>query len=203
MPLHPNLADLYRGKVAELSQTLADPDVRTPALEIIRGLIERVTVRMDTSRAVMLELEGAITAMIGLAQPGAERLIDQSSVKVVAGAGFNHYLRPAQVMMVAGSAHHQYLRFASTSHTTKTLPARDDRSGLFRIAAYFLMSLQWISQNYRNISDCIDNRDMEDVLIMVGLSQSAETYTASYRSSVLRTLPQRARIAFSTSSMIG
>ena len=42
--LHPNLAEVYRKKVSELSATLADPEIRTAALEIIRGLITRVTI---------------------------------------------------------------------------------------------------------------------------------------------------------------
>ena len=40
--LHPNLAELYRRKVADLQTALADPATRTEALEILRGLIERV-----------------------------------------------------------------------------------------------------------------------------------------------------------------
>ena len=40
--LHPNLAELYRRKVADLQTALADPNTQTEALEIPRGLIERV-----------------------------------------------------------------------------------------------------------------------------------------------------------------
>ena len=67
MRLHPNLAEIYRRKVTELATTLADPEIRTQALETIRGLINRVTIR-DGTEGVSLELEGALTAMIGLAQ---------------------------------------------------------------------------------------------------------------------------------------
>ncbi len=84
--LHPNIAETYRRKVAELSAALEDADIRAPALEAIRGLIERVTV-LDDPTGITLDLEGAITAMIDLAQPLA-REVDCSSVKVVAGAGF-------------------------------------------------------------------------------------------------------------------
>jgi len=83
--LHPNLAETYRRKVTELSAALEDPEIRTPALEAIRGLIERVTV-MEDPEGITLDLEGAITAMIDLAQPLRE--VDGSSVKVVAGVGF-------------------------------------------------------------------------------------------------------------------
>ena len=70
-----------------MSAALVDPDIRTPALEAIRGLIERVTV-LDDPAGVTLNLEGAITAMIDLAQPLAMNETDRGSVKVVAGVGF-------------------------------------------------------------------------------------------------------------------
>ncbi|WP_281281802.1 recombinase family protein [Paracoccus gahaiensis] len=44
--LHPNLSEMYRRKVAALAATLSDPEIRTPALETIRGLIEVVTVHV-------------------------------------------------------------------------------------------------------------------------------------------------------------
>jgi site-specific DNA recombinase len=92
--LHPNLAAIYRRKVAELAAALTDPEIRPQALETIRELITRVTVR-DGTDGLVLELEGALTAMIGLAQnakspPGGgldDGLVDRS-VKVVAGTGF-------------------------------------------------------------------------------------------------------------------
>ena len=87
MRLHPGLSELYRKKVEGLGQTLADPLIRTAALEIIRGLITRVTIH-EAGTGVNIELEGAITAMIGLAQPEAALLLDHRSVEVVAGAGF-------------------------------------------------------------------------------------------------------------------
>jgi site-specific DNA recombinase len=92
--LHPNLAQTYKKKVTELAVTLADPEIRTAALEIIRGLITRVTV-IDGAEGITLDLEGALVAMIGLAQnaksPHESGLDDRvvfSSVKVVAGTGF-------------------------------------------------------------------------------------------------------------------
>ena len=72
----------------------ADPEVRTGALQIVRSLITRVTV-LNTPDGVTLELEGALSAMIGLAQndktphssgQDVEHMI--GSVKVVAGTGF-------------------------------------------------------------------------------------------------------------------
>jgi site-specific DNA recombinase len=90
--LHPNLSELYRRKVAKLAVTLADPEIRTPALETIRGLIEAVTVHA-APEGITLELEGALAAMVGLAQGETaksplESGLGASSVEVVAGAGF-------------------------------------------------------------------------------------------------------------------
>ncbi|WP_226689384.1 recombinase family protein [Ruegeria arenilitoris] len=89
--LHPNLSELYRSKVADLAQALSDPSIRTGALEIIRGLIERVTVQHERD-GVQIELEGALAAMIGLAQNEQSRpeaaCVTHCSVKVVAGVGF-------------------------------------------------------------------------------------------------------------------
>ncbi|MCE5974928.1 recombinase family protein [Sinirhodobacter sp. WL0062] len=85
--LHPGLSEIYRRKVTALAQTLSDPAIRTAALETIRGLINSVTIHVDGER-VTVELEGAITALIGLAQPEAVEGLDACSVEVVAGVGF-------------------------------------------------------------------------------------------------------------------
>lgn len=82
--LHPQLSEIYRRKVEELSATLADPEIRQMALETIRGLIQSVTIH-ETDSGVKIDLDGAITALVGLAQPGAEAVINAGSVKVVAG----------------------------------------------------------------------------------------------------------------------
>ncbi|WP_262975150.1 recombinase family protein [Roseovarius litoreus] len=86
--LHPNLAAQYRKRINDLTQTLKNPELRTTALEIIRSLIQHVTVTVDQNGDVLLELFGAITAMIDVAQPGGVTDADHGSVKVVAGAGF-------------------------------------------------------------------------------------------------------------------
>jgi hypothetical protein len=60
--LHPNLTELYRKKVANLRDALADPTTQTEALEILRGLIERVTVK-TVENAFEIELIGEIANM--------------------------------------------------------------------------------------------------------------------------------------------
>ncbi len=83
--LHPNLGEVYRRKVAALAETLNDTAIRTSALENIRSLISSVTIREVDGRTT-IELEGAITALIALAQPKTGKDLEGSSVKVVAGA---------------------------------------------------------------------------------------------------------------------
>jgi site-specific DNA recombinase len=80
--LHPNLAELYRKKVAKLQDALADPATHSEALEILRALIDRVSVK-TAGKAAEIELVGQIANMVGL-----ENEPYGSSVKVVARVGF-------------------------------------------------------------------------------------------------------------------
>ena len=95
--LHPNLAGLYRRKVEQLHEALADPSVRDEALSILRGLIEGVVMHPQEN-GFTVELVGEIANMVGLALDpqtskaalGEAAVPDayRRSVKVVAGAGF-------------------------------------------------------------------------------------------------------------------
>jgi hypothetical protein len=84
--LHPKLAEVYRAIVADLHVALSDPNARTEAAEILRGLIDRITVRNDPY-GHMVELTGDIVKLLTL--PGGSIPVPfDSSVKVVAGARF-------------------------------------------------------------------------------------------------------------------
>ncbi len=92
--LHPNLAEVYRQRVANLQSALAGPD-GTEALERLRALIEKVVLHpASEGRGFQVELTGAIIEMlrIGAADQrrnsAADRGLFEGSVKVVAGAGF-------------------------------------------------------------------------------------------------------------------
>jgi site-specific DNA recombinase len=95
--LHPNLAALYRRKVAALQDVLESDATRTEAVEIIRSLVDKVIFR-STPEAGGLEVElvGDIAGMVHLAQksnknsPVSRAVHDEftRSVKVVAGVGF-------------------------------------------------------------------------------------------------------------------
>src|SRR5262249_24456705 len=97
--LHPNLAEIYRRKVADLHAALAERETQTEALEILRGLIERVVLH-PVETGFEIELVGEIAAMIDLraqataAGPTGSVVPEmyRSSVKVVAGARNQRYL---------------------------------------------------------------------------------------------------------------
>ena len=83
------MAELYRKKVADLQLAVTDPTTRSEALEILRGLVDRVEVHV-TEESVRIDLTGEIANMLKLST-GAESVAKEpcrSSVKVVAGAGF-------------------------------------------------------------------------------------------------------------------
>ena len=95
--LHPNLAGLYRRKIQNLPASLNKPDCRTEAAEIIRGLVDSISVRRSDDD-IEIELVGEITNMIEVAQTAylkgkaaseeaASLKNYRRSVKVVAGEG--------------------------------------------------------------------------------------------------------------------
>jgi hypothetical protein len=83
--LHPNLAELYRQRVADLHAALADPVDGTKAVELVRTLIERVEVKPKDD-VLEIELVGAIAQMVHLAMRDDTFVREPfaSSVKVVA-----------------------------------------------------------------------------------------------------------------------
>ena len=87
--LHPNLAEIYRAKVAELHRALEDPSIRDEALHILRGLVERIVITPAEGAGETIELVGAIARMVALSNKNAALDARTAcSVKVVAGAGF-------------------------------------------------------------------------------------------------------------------
>ena len=81
--LHPNLAELYRKKVAFLRDALADSTTRTEALEILRGLIDRADVSASEN-GFEIELVGEIANMVRLSA-GAESLENEPYRSTVSG----------------------------------------------------------------------------------------------------------------------
>ncbi len=93
------MAAIYRRKVENPHEALAEPSTRDEAFGILRGLIERVVMH-PIEKGYEIELVGEIANMVALtaelgpksktAALGGAAVPDQfrSSVKVVAGIGF-------------------------------------------------------------------------------------------------------------------
>ncbi|MEO5337223.1 MAG: recombinase family protein [Magnetospirillum sp. WYHS-4] len=89
--LHPNAADLYRRRVAELESALADPETMGAAREALRELIEAIIVHPGEKRGeVRIELFGELGAILrlGEARKAKDRSSGETAVSLVAGAGF-------------------------------------------------------------------------------------------------------------------
>ncbi len=87
--LHPNLAEVYRHKVAKLHDAFRNPQSRGEAVDSLRDLVEAVIVQ-PTESGFEIELIGEIAAMVelGAYKEAAAVRPYQSSIKVVAGVGF-------------------------------------------------------------------------------------------------------------------
>lgn len=89
--LHPNLAEMYRYKVANLVEALNAQDAVGEAAEAIRGLIEAVRLVPENGK-LTVELFGELAALLALGQGTKNKHPrgDASGVQVtmVAGAGF-------------------------------------------------------------------------------------------------------------------
>ena len=95
--IHPRVADIYRRRVEQLAESLANPDDRDKAAEAIRGLIKRIVISPGKKRGEMdITLCGDLGNIIQwVANNTGERMkgvpvTPQSgvTVSVVAGAGF-------------------------------------------------------------------------------------------------------------------
>jgi hypothetical protein len=87
--LHPNLAQVYRRQVAQLQHSLSHPEIRDEAVQILRGLIEDVSIR-PTEDGMEIEIVGEIAKMVelGIGANKKPANLDERmarSVKVVAG----------------------------------------------------------------------------------------------------------------------
>jgi len=85
--LHPNLAEIYRRKVAQLEQALQDPAMRDEAFAVLRGLIDQIEVH-PTEDGFDIDFRGQIANMISLPGHSDDRSVDHFviSAKRVAGA---------------------------------------------------------------------------------------------------------------------
>ena len=88
--IHPNLAEMYRAKVADLSSLLVDPQHKAEAFDIIRGLIDQVRLVPENGE-LRIDLRGELAGILSLCDstqkpaPSYEERAQQ--IKMVAGAG--------------------------------------------------------------------------------------------------------------------
>ena len=90
--IHPNLAEMYRGKVVRLEQELADPEVAADAKSLLRSMISAIVVTPGAKRGeVELELQGELAGVLALAQGKQNEdgtMLSRVQLSVVAGVGF-------------------------------------------------------------------------------------------------------------------
>jgi site-specific DNA recombinase len=90
--LHPNLAQVYRRQVERLQDALNDPEIRDEALQILRGLVECVSIS-PAENGMEVEIVGEIAKMVelGTENRAKQATLDETmtrSIKLVAGRGF-------------------------------------------------------------------------------------------------------------------
>ena len=70
--LHPGLANVYARKVAKLAEALNHEDTRAEAVDILRGLIERVILQPhpNAPNGHVIELHGELGAILSLCGNG-------------------------------------------------------------------------------------------------------------------------------------
>ncbi|WP_209089671.1 hypothetical protein [Shimia sp. R9_1] len=96
--LHPNVTEVYRSKVANLTETLNNPATKAEATTIIRSLLEEIQPTSHTN-AMEIELVGELAGLIALCQTktASERLL---RAVLIDGCGStqptipNHFYRP-------------------------------------------------------------------------------------------------------------
>ena len=84
---HPNLAELYRRRVANLADALNDEGTRAEAAEALRNLIGEIRLVPEDGE-LRIKLYGELAALIDLANEHPRRNATGVQVTLVAGAGF-------------------------------------------------------------------------------------------------------------------
>ena len=85
--LHPNLAQIYRDKVARLHEELNRPELRDEAAVAIRNLIEEVRL-VPANGKLAIELFGALAGILALTSNNPRQAGRGLQVTLVAGIGF-------------------------------------------------------------------------------------------------------------------
>ena len=85
---HPKLPEIYQAKVERLAESLTDSEIRDETTELLRGLIDEVSVA-PSEDGTEVRLKGDIARMVFFANPKIEQ--NHCSAKVVAEERFLLY----------------------------------------------------------------------------------------------------------------
>ena len=102
--IHPTLPDLYKRKVAQLTDLLDGPATRDEAFEAIRSLVEEVRLTPRDGR-LTIEIRGELAGILSLCQEGRKKPgprdpdNDAEQIKMVAGARNQRCLRLNEVWL--------------------------------------------------------------------------------------------------------
>ena len=88
--LHPGLSEVYRAKVADLTEALNAEGTRGQAAELIRGLLTEIRL-IPTDGALAIELVGELAGIMGLGEENQGEAAP-GRILVVAGARCQRYL---------------------------------------------------------------------------------------------------------------
>ena len=87
--LHPNLAEIYRQKVANLRDALNDEATRTEAATMVRELVDRIQLAPDQANGLQIELVGDLARILAFTNKNPRRADPAGAqVTMVAGTGF-------------------------------------------------------------------------------------------------------------------
>jgi site-specific DNA recombinase len=90
--VHPNVANIYRAKVATFTEVLDDPDGGATAAEAIRSLIGDVVLRPGPKRGqVEAELRGELMGILDFAESSQDQRIGKVRTNAVAGPRNHRY----------------------------------------------------------------------------------------------------------------
>jgi site-specific DNA recombinase len=89
--LHPNLAEIYRQKVADLAEALSHDDL-SDARDMVRGLVEAVVLAPEAAGTLRIEVRGQLASILSLCGQAKGASISAGAlskqIKMVAGIGF-------------------------------------------------------------------------------------------------------------------
>ncbi|MFQ5763348.1 MAG: recombinase family protein [Rhodospirillales bacterium] len=89
--IHPNLAEVYRQKVASLQQALHEESHKAEVFELIRSLVDDITFTPENGE-LRVDLRGELAGILNLCsdkqKPASELRDGLEQIKMVAGAGF-------------------------------------------------------------------------------------------------------------------